>query len=72
MSTAAWLPELAEHVDARARETFIRDVHRYALEAPVPLKGHVVLVGHRAAGKSRLLAPLARRPSPARACRPSS
>jgi shikimate kinase len=59
MCTAAWLPELAEHVDPRLREAFVRDVRSLALEAPLPRPGHVVLVGHRAAGKTHLVAPIA-------------
>jgi shikimate kinase len=58
MSTAASSRELAEGLDPRLRDAFLSDVAR---AEPVSLKGHVVLVGHRAAGKSRLLEPLARR-----------
>ncbi|MBL8957457.1 MAG: shikimate kinase [Myxococcaceae bacterium] len=55
MSTPAWWLEL---VDPRLRESLTRDV---AEAAPCPLRGHVVLVGHRGAGKSRLLLPVAER-----------
>lgn len=55
MSTPAWWLEL---VDPRLRDALKRDV---AEAAPVTLRGHVVLVGHRGAGKSRLLLPLAER-----------
>lgn len=61
MSTPASSPELNEVaalVDPRLREQFVNDVEEH--DGAVPLDGHVVLVGHRAAGKTRLLGPLSR------------
>jgi len=55
MSTPAWWLEL---VDPRLRDALKRDV---AEAAPFTPRGHVVLVGHRGAGKSRLLLPVAER-----------
>jgi shikimate kinase len=58
MSTPASSAERA--IDPRLRAAFLSDVERYSRAAPPPLRGHLVLVGHRAAGKSRLLEPVAR------------
>jgi shikimate kinase len=62
MSTLASSRELltvAELVEPRARAQFSSDVARYKTQPKAELTGHVVLVGHRGAGKSRLLKPLA-------------
>ncbi len=50
---------VAELVEPRARAQFLSDVARFAAQPKPALTGHVVLVGHRGAGKTRLLAPLA-------------
>ncbi len=55
MSTPAWWLEL---VDPRLVAALRRGV---AEAGPLALRGHVVLVGHRGAGKSRLLLPIAER-----------
>ncbi|MBI5494706.1 MAG: shikimate kinase [Deltaproteobacteria bacterium] len=63
MSTWAASPDLraiADALDPRLRTAFLDDVQR-AHRAPAPvLADRVVLVGHRAAGKTRLLPVLAR------------
>lgn len=54
-SASALAQRIALELDPRVVPTFLAAYGRADPCAPVPLTGHVVLVGHRAAGKTRLL-----------------
>lgn len=54
-SASALAQRIALELDPRVVPAFLAAYGKADPRAPLPLSGHVVLVGHRAAGKTRLL-----------------